>query len=185
MKVTSFAVEPAEAKLAPSVKLESTDCRNGLRKDFPSPCARKSMRSRPSLYRLTGLWKKVSPYGNASASVMNGNATWMPPVSDVESPKLKIAGNSHSEVTRGRTMRSCKARHLARDNGVWSKAWFIVSLFRDQSGNWNFVSFDFSASQKSKNRGTSSSLQQTFRAFAVILPPSTRTHRILIGCSLK
>lgn len=48
----------------------------------------KSMIRRPSLALPAGLWKKVSPNG----SVFGKNAADIPPVSELESPKLNIAG---------------------------------------------------------------------------------------------
>lgn len=50
----------------------------------------KSMIRRPSLALPAGLWKKVSPHGAA----IGKNAAAIPPVSELESPKLYIAGIS-------------------------------------------------------------------------------------------
>ena len=50
----------------------------------------KSIIRRPSQYRPAGPWKKDSPWGGPACP----NATDNPPVSEFESPKLNIAGNS-------------------------------------------------------------------------------------------
>lgn len=51
----------------------------------------KSITRRPSEYRPAGEWKYVSPLGGGACP----NAADKPPVSEFESPKLKMAGNSH------------------------------------------------------------------------------------------
>lgn len=56
----------------------------------------KSMVRRPSLYRPTGMPKKVRPKGGGTAEKRAESA----PVSELESPKLKIAGKSHEGSER-------------------------------------------------------------------------------------
>lgn len=51
----------------------------------------KSMTRRPSQYLPAGAPKKVSPLGTETVE----KAADMPPVSELESPKLKMAGKEH------------------------------------------------------------------------------------------
>lgn len=53
----------------------------------------KSMRRRPSAYRPEGALKKVSPLGKRMGSTKE--VADKPPVSEFESPKLKMAGKWH------------------------------------------------------------------------------------------
>ena len=52
---------------------------------------RKSITRRPSEYLPAGEWKYVSPLGGGACP----NAADKPPVSEFESPKLKMAGKLH------------------------------------------------------------------------------------------
>lgn len=54
----------------------------------------KSMMRRPSEYLPAGIPKKVSPLGGGAGPKAADN----PPVSELESPKLKMAGKSQGEV---------------------------------------------------------------------------------------
>jgi hypothetical protein len=56
----------------------------------------KSMRRRPSAYRPEGALKKVSPLGKQTGSV--NEVADKPPVSEFESPKLKMAGKLHGNL---------------------------------------------------------------------------------------
>ena len=62
-----------------------------LREDFLYCSPMKSTMRRPSEYLPAGIPKKVSPLGGGACP----NAAERPPVSEFESPKLKMAGNSH------------------------------------------------------------------------------------------
>ena len=59
----------------------------------------KSMMRRPSEYLPIGIPKKVSPLGGGAGP----KAAERPPVSEFESPKLKMAGNSHGGGEAGAT----------------------------------------------------------------------------------
>jgi hypothetical protein len=67
------------------------------------------MRRRPSLYLPEGLSKKVSPLGGGAAP----KAAERPPVSELESPKLKMAGklqegDAREYLSRGKIVRMSK-----------------------------------------------------------------------------
>ena len=66
-------------------------CTDELQRAIHSPM--KSMMSRPSQYLPTGAPKKVSPLGGGTAP----KAADSPPVSELESPKLKMAGKAQGE----------------------------------------------------------------------------------------
>jgi hypothetical protein len=69
------------------------------------------MRRRPSLYLPEGLLKKVSPLGGGAAP----KAAERPPVSELESPKLKIAGKLQGGVAREDLSRS----KIFRISKIW------------------------------------------------------------------
>ena len=78
----------------------------------------KSMMRRPSENRPAGRWKYVSPYGGVGAI----SEAAKPPVSEFESPKLKIAGNSHS-VFSAQVGFSITVRRTKRDRReTWNLA---------------------------------------------------------------
>lgn len=72
------------------------------------------MTRRPSEARPDGFLKYVIPNGYLSA----GKAAQKPPVSEFESPKLKIAGNEHFALVEGvinrRTRRNIEAKKMEK-----------------------------------------------------------------------
>lgn len=62
--------------------------------DIPGYVPTKSIRTRPSQTRPAGEWKKVSPLGGGVAG--SPNIAVKAPVSELESPKLNMAGKLHS-----------------------------------------------------------------------------------------